>query len=174
MRAGGERVKIFSRRKIPAIKFYMRSTACTPTQMLSEASARTKAKKETADTMTGVTVIAPTIQRKSHAQCDRSCDSHVMLCMFLILQHLRSHWEQFLPTSPRFGYRTCFVRSALSQSFRPRTSGALHELSRSREGRTDLGSWFETPDLLCSPAWTREDQQRLVRSFLHTAQMVYS
>ena len=33
-------------------------------QMLSEASARTKEKKEEADTMEGATVIAPTIQRK--------------------------------------------------------------------------------------------------------------
>ena len=32
--------------------------------MLSEASSKTKAKKEEADTMEGVTVIAPTIQRK--------------------------------------------------------------------------------------------------------------
>ena len=32
--------------------------------MLSEASARTKAKKEVADSLEGVTVIAPTIQRK--------------------------------------------------------------------------------------------------------------
>lgn len=133
-------------------------------QMLSEASARTKAKKEVADTLVGVTVIAPTIQRKSHIILVmwQSCDDHMILWL-LCMQHPRSHWGRFLPTSPRCGYRTCFDPSALCLSFRPRTSGALLERSPWSGGRPDSGSWFATLDLWCSLVWTREDQQRLVR-----------
>ena len=57
--------------------------------MLSEANARTKAKKEAADTMEGVTVIAPTIQRMSH---DNSI-SHVIITWFYYYYYYFSIWD---------------------------------------------------------------------------------